>query len=689
MIFILDNYDSFTFNLYQYFGELGENVSVFRPHECTISDIKALKPELIVISPGPCSPNEAVFSLEVIDYFKDRVPILGICLGHQSIGQIFGGKVVRARAPIHGKLSSISHDGLGVFEDLPNPLKVTRYHSLAIQPGSLPPEITVTAQTVEGEIMGIRHAYLPLEGVQFHPEAILSESGLALLENALESARKWNILNQGTQKQRNEKQWQIRPLFTSLSPQQLFYAFEKTENPFFLDSGKHYDKLGKYSYLGAFPFLKMSAFKGHMTIQKEDQPEYRQDFLPGQNVWTLMDELISTYKTEISSPFPFSGGAVGFFSYDLKDEVESLPQRTKKELGIPLWTLAWYDGIIIYEHKTEQYWMTACGMESEGKCDVGLADERLDRLEKIIHNFLENSYSHEEERFSENIIFPIPFEKVGKSVPKKQYLEDLQKVIDYIHAGDIYQANLSQRFSVEYQGNPWELYFRLSQRNSAPFSAFLSYKDFQILSTSPERFIRITPEGMIETRPIKGTRPRGKTTEEDEQLAQELLDSEKDRAELTMIVDLQRNDLGRICDYGTVKTKELIALERYPAVWHLVATIEGRVKKGMKPSQIFKAVFPGGSITGAPKIRAMEIIDELESYYRGIYTGSIGYIGFDGAWDLNIIIRTILLKDGVAHVHAGGGIVADSVPENEYTETIHKAGKLLEVLGVELNGEPK
>lgn len=679
MIFMLDNFDSFTYNLYQYFGELGEEVVVFRPGEGNISDICDLKPDLIVISPGPCSPNEAAFSLEVIEYFKQKVPILGICLGHQAIGQVFGANVVRAKTPVHGKVSEIIHDGLGVFLDLPNSLKVTRYHSLALEKSSLPEELVITAQTAEGEIMGIRHTHLPIEGVQFHPEAILTESGLKLLENAVKNARVWK-----SQHKRAEV-WQVRPLELSLPPHQLMYALRQTDNPFFLDSGNQYAGLGTHSYLGGFPFLKVCAFKEFMKIEILGQQETEVAFLPQQNALTALDDFLAKFQTPIPSPFPFAGGAVGFFSYDLKNEIEDLSLRQKEEIGIPLWTLAWYDGIIVYEHDTEKYWLVACGMKEDGECDQELAQARIDKLEDIIRNFLAADSIDKNTIMTENLPLKVPFEAVGKSVPKKQYLKDLQKVIDYIYAGDIYQANLSQMFSLKYQGDPWDLYFRLRQQNSAPFSAFLPYTDFQILSTSPERFIRINTQGSIETRPIKGTRPRGKTSAEDERLAQELLHSDKDRAELTMIVDLERNDLGRICTYGTVKTKELITLEKYPAVWHLVATIDGRLKSDLKPSQLLRAIFPGGSITGAPKIRAMEIIDEMEPYNRGLYTGSIGYIGFDGAWDLNIVIRTILLKEGFAYVHAGGGIVADSAPEDEYSETIHKAGKLLEVLGVELD----
>jgi para-aminobenzoate synthetase len=274
----------------------------------------------------------------------------------------------------------------------------------------------------------------------------------------------------------------------------------------------------------------------------------------------------------------------------------------------------------------------------------------------------------------------LTFAPIAPNVSHAQYLSDLKRIIDYIYAGDIYQANLTQRFSMVWEGDAWDLYSQLHRQNPAPFAAFLPYSDFQILCSSPERFICIQTDGQIETRPIKGTRPRGKSPADDQSQAFELQNNPKDRAELTMIIDLERNDLGRICEFGTVIVPDFIKLEKYPTVWHLASTITGQLRRGLKPSDIIRAVFPGGSITGAPKIRAMEIIEELELYKRGIYTGSIGYMGFDGAWDFNIVIRTILLKNGKAYIHVGGGIVADSIPESEYNETLDKAKALFQVL---------
>lgn len=698
MIFILDNFDSFTFNLYQYFGELGEEVVALRRDQCTIAAIEELTPELIVISPGPCAPRDAQFTLTVIDYFKGKVPILGVCLGHQAIGEIFGGEVIRAKAPVHGKVSEIHHDGQGVFFQLPNPLTVTRYHSLALRRESLPEELLITAETADGEIMGIRHRELPLEGVQFHPEAILTEKGHDLLENAVKNARAWW---QAQSQSGHNSPWVIQELDIDLQPVELLEAFKESEYPFFLDSGRNYAGLGRYSFMGAFPFLQASAYRDAVEVKRFAREEggskegtnslIGQEWLayPEGESLRILDDLVERYRVFNPTEFSFVGGAVGFWTYDLKDELEKMPQSGVNDLDLPLWRFSWYDGVLVYDHESRRYTLLACGMTESGECRRALAQARVERLVRVLEGFLAEHHHQAHQGYpgacqgrDGSKDTEQPQERIHYTVSKEQYLLDLQRVIDYIYAGDIYQANLTQRFQIPYVGEPMALYKALHAYNPAPFAAFLPYEDFQILSSSPERFVQISAQGEIETRPIKGTRPRGRTPEEDEAYARELTESTKDRAELTMIIDLQRNDLGRICRYGSVKVTDLIRLEQYPTVWHLVSTIVGRLKQELKTSEILKAIFPGGSITGAPKIRAMEIIEELEPYKRGLYTGSIGYIGFDGAWDTNIVIRTILLKDGQAYFNGGGGIVADSVPEEEYQEALQKVKALIRVLSI-------
>jgi para-aminobenzoate synthetase component 1 len=265
----------------------------------------------------------------------------------------------------------------------------------------------------------------------------------------------------------------------------------------------------------------------------------------------------------------------------------------------------------------------------------------------------------------------------------EEYLKAVENVREYIRAGDIFQVNLSQRFEADLNIPPYELYQRLRKINPAPFASYLGFDGVSVVGASPERFLKVQGD-WVETRPIKGTRPRGKSEAEDRALADELLASIKDRAENVMIVDLERNDLGRVCRYGTVRVTELAILETYPTVFHLTSTVKGRLCEDKDRIDLLKATFPGGSITGAPKVRAMEIIDELESTRRSVYTGSIGYLSFSGEMDLNIVIRTFLVKGGRAYFQVGGGIIYDSEPEAEYVETLDKARALIQALNLSL-----
>lgn len=283
----------------------------------------------------------------------------------------------------------------------------------------------------------------------------------------------------------------------------------------------------------------------------------------------------------------------------------------------------------------------------------------------------------------------LSFEVMGRlkcHFDKTLYCNTVDKVKDYILAGDIFQANLSQRFSISFTGSPFGLYKRLSHINPAPFAAIIEWDDFAVVSASPERYLSLNGS-LAESRPIKGTRPRGINPVDDEQLRQELWNSTKDRAELTMIIDLVRNDFGRVCIPGTVKVPELFRLEQYATVWHLISTIQGKLKTELDFLDIIKSSFPGGSITGAPKIRAMEIIEELEPVKRNIYTGSIGYIGFNGQCDFNIVIRTFIIKNDTAYIQVGGAITVDSDPALEYQETLDKAYALFQSLGSNIQGD--
>ena len=331
------------------------------------------------------------------------------------------------------------------------------------------------------------------------------------------------------------------------------------------------------------------------------------------------------------------GAAVGYLAYELKRFVEDVPARARDDLGLPECHLSFYDRVARFDPHP-----LATGHA------VAPRHSPLSDADAPPSNFGPEAYKRA-----------------------------VQRVRDYIVAGDIYQVNLSQRFSLPLAGDPFDAYLRLRDRNPAPFAAYIAMPEARVLSASPERFLSFDPvTRRVQTRPIKGTRPRGRTVAEDEALAAALLASVKDRAENVMIVDLERNDLGRVAVIGSVRVTELAALETFPTVFHLTSSVEATLRDDRDLVGLLLAAFPGGSITGAPKIRAMEIIDELEPAARGVYTGAIGYIGFDGRMDLNIAIRTIVVKGGMAYFQAGGGIVADSVPEMEYQETLHKAWAL-------------
>jgi para-aminobenzoate synthetase component 1 len=448
-----------------------------------------------------------------------------------------------------------------------------------------------------------------------------------------------------------------------LLPAEAFDAFCPLSYAFFLDSGLPGPRLGQFSFLGAEPTAILSA-KGRSIRLWEAGAERRWTGNPFEAVRALLRRRGVPRE---ATPLPFGGGLVGYFAYDLCHFVERLPQTTRDDIRLPDLHVALYDRVAAYEHATGQ-WHAASMAGAEG---VEWVAERLAAARP------ERTY----------VEWPATFGPVRANCTRDEYLAGVERAKEYIAAGDIFQVNLSQRFETTLAVPPAELYRRLRRANPAPFAAYLALDgdDAAVLSSSPERFLKMVDRD-VETRPIKGTRPRGATVAEDADLAAELLGSGKDAAELTMIVDLERNDLGRVCNYGSVRVTEHKVLEPYASVFHLVSTVEGRLHEDRDVVDLLKATFPGGSITGAPKVRAMEIIDELETTQRSVYTGSIGYIGLDGTLDLNIAIRTILVHGDRAFFQVGGGIVADSDPAAEYQETLDKGQRLFQALGQAAQG---
>lgn len=462
----------------------------------------------------------------------------------------------------------------------------------------------------------------------------------------------------------------VEEIHTPLNAQQLFGVFKERPFSFFLDSGMDPAKLGRYSFMGSDPFLVLRSRGEEITVIKNGTEKVGRG-----NPFEVVGELLDSYSLEKGlTDIPFIGGAVGYFSYDLCHFIERLPYTAVDDLMLPECYLAFYDTIVAFDHMRGRAYVAATGFpELEEGGRKRRAEERLKEVKGMVLDAPAPSVIVPS-------LTPVTEGFVLKSnYSRDEYLKAVETAREYICAGDIFQVNLSQRFEADLSISPYELYQKLRKINPAPFASYLDFDGVSIVGASPERFLKVQGD-RVETRPIKGTRPRGKSMEEDNKLAQELLSSVKDRAENVMIVDLERNDIGRVCRYGTVKVTELAILETYPTVFHLTSTVVGRLCEGKSRIDLLKATFPGGSITGAPKVRAMEIIDELEPTRRSIYTGSIGYLSFSGGMDLNIVIRTILVKNGRAYFQVGGGIVYDSEPEAEYKETLDKARAMVQAL---------
>jgi para-aminobenzoate synthetase component 1 len=440
---------------------------------------------------------------------------------------------------------------------------------------------------------------------------------------------------------------------------------------FFLDSGDGRFPGARYSFLGSDPFLVFKCTGRDITIEQNGHGrQLRQD------PFSCLKSLMAGYRVTAAAPLPpFIGGAAGYFGYDLARIIETIPETARDDIAMPDCCLGLYSTVIIVDHHERRVWIASSGLPEETPSQQrakALHDSA--RIASLLAGDSTAHHCHSEQEVRGGAALAAHFDR-------QSYCRAVTAAKHYIAEGDIYQVNLSQRFSGPAAIAPFALFKRLRTISPAPFGAFLNGGDYHLICSSPERFLRISGH-MVETRPIKGTRPRGTTAQEDRRLRDELLASAKDRAELIMIVDLERNDLGRVCRFGSVHPAELVSLETHPVVHHLVSTIRGELAEGHDHVDCLRACFPGGSITGAPKIRAMEIIEELEPCRRKVYTGALGYLGFNGESDLNIIIRSILHKNGCYYFHVGGGIVADSEPDLEYEETLHKARGMMEALGM-------
>jgi para-aminobenzoate synthetase component 1 len=462
----------------------------------------------------------------------------------------------------------------------------------------------------------------------------------------------------------------IQEIQTAHTPESLVENLRGQSEIILLRSNSFDSPQARYSFVAANPFLTFRSFGSRCEIIPNLQPSTFNLQPQYGNPWHILDALMSRFELldEIDLPFPL-GGAFGYFGYDLKNFTEpKLPRRAVNDLELPDCHVGFYDSLVVFDHRLGKVCVVSTGLNADGSRSETRAQAQLE----FWRGWLETPASGTART---NLVIKHAMPETGvpfSNFTRAGFLTATECAQKYIRAGDIYQVNLSQRLTAESHFSGWDFFAKLSAVSPAPFSAFLDCGGFEIASSSPEQFLRMSGSQII-SRPIKGTRPRDADATRDAQLAYELQTSAKELAELVMITDLLRNDLGKVCEYGSVQVPELAKLEKFAQVQHLVSTIEGRLKKDVTHFAAFASCFPGGSITGAPKFRAMEIIDELEPISRGPYCGAIGYLGFNRESQLNIAIRTAICAAGKIHFNVGAGIVADSIPQAEYEETLAKA----------------
>jgi para-aminobenzoate synthetase component I len=431
----------------------------------------------------------------------------------------------------------------------------------------------------------------------------------------------------------------------------------------------------RYSFVAAKPFLTLRSQGSRCEFRSPDGSHEQFG-----NPWHVLNELMSRYELleEVDLPFPL-GGCFGYWGYDLKNFIEPhLPRKAINDLELPDCCVGFYDSLVVFDHRLDKAWVVSTGCQMDGSRSDKVAQKRKDAWAKLLNS--ERGQPCPPHTVADRESGQgCPRSELRSSLGREEFISLVKRAQEYIRAGDIYQVNLAQRLENNSALSGWETFRALTAISPAPFSGYMDCGEFQIASSSPEMFLRLSGRH-AQTRPIKGTRPRSADPTRDAQLSYELQTSAKELSELVMITDLLRNDLGRVSEFGSVQVPELARLERYPHVQHLVSTVEGRLRAGVTHFDAFAKCFPGGSITGAPKIRAMEIIDELEPVTRGPYTGCMGYLGFNRESQLNILIRSAVCKAGRTYFHAGAGIVADSNPDAEYEETMAKAAGFLATL---------
>ncbi len=474
----------------------------------------------------------------------------------------------------------------------------------------------------------------------------------------------------------------IKKIHKSISDMADVYNRLSGEDPcgILLESGM----TGEYSYIAWKPDAEIMGKNGHISFKSLKSENGEERFLPQskeyRGILPILEEWMEQYRAPHVKEGPdWQGGLAGYLSYDLVKEIEDIPGLAQDDLALPDVYFYVCTRVIAYHHPSKTLYIICGSIHEETYQDLV---KELEELERHLLSVISSSdQGHKQIRTG---LLPLKNQAYAlqdkpprweTAFAKESFVDAVKKVQQYIRSGDVFQVNLSVRQHTTLRSDPWEIYRQLRRFNPSPYMGYFRFRDMELVSGSPELLVKVKGNH-ISTRPIAGTRPRGADREEDVRLAKELIDHEKERAEHIMLVDLERNDLGKVCRYGTVEVNELMVIEEYSHVMHIVSNVQGELREECGPFDVIRAVFPGGTITGAPKIRTMEIIEELEPVTRGPYTGSMGWIGFDEDLELNIIIRTLVARDGTGYVQAGAGIVIDSIPEAEYAESLQKAKAL-------------
>ncbi|WP_329441309.1 aminodeoxychorismate synthase component I [Streptomyces canus] len=707
---LIDNYDSYTYNLFQLIAEVNgeEPVVVLNDAVGALPDLGAYLAgfDNVVVSPGPGHPAEPRdFGLSAAVIAESPIPVLGVCLGHQGIALGEGGRVGSAPEPRHGHLSTVRHDGRDLFRGLPQDFTAVRYHSLAVSE-PLPQTLEATAWAEDGVLMGLRHRSRPLWGVQFHPESVLTDYGHRMLVNfrnlTAERARRTRTKNTAVpppdaviprparvvprpRPAAPAYRLHTRRIAGAVDTEAAFTRmYAASRRAFWLDSALVEDGRSRFSFFGddsgpLAEFVRYDVESGRCEIERAGRPTRK----VAASVFDYLGRQLTSRRVDGAGlPFDFTGGYVGYFGYEMKADCGS-PNRHTSEVPDACWLFA--DRLIAVDH-LKRFTYAVCLAEDTPQA----AREAEDWLESTLAQLTfvatePDPTAIHAQPTPTGLTDPDLDSDLGAAEPwlvrdRATYLADIASCKRELRAGTSYEVCLTNAARLPAPPDAYEFYRVLRRVNPAPYAAFLRFGDVDVAGSSPERFLRITRDGIAEARPIKGTAPRGAGPEEDARLRDALASDAKTRAENLMIVDLLRNDLGRVCRTGSVRVTRLMATETYATVHQLVSTVEGRLRAGTDAVECVRACFPGGSMTGAPKLRTMEIIDTLETEARGVYSGALGYLGCGGGADLNIVIRTAVFADGLMQLGAGGAIVLDSDPVAEYDEMLLKTAAQMRAL---------